>query len=639
MAFDLSRIGMDTRTLCVAFAVGLLAAQQFADAQTKPAKPTKPTKPAAAAPQKTAVTPPVSPMEKFPKVVALVNGQTITREKLAQESMRRFGPVVLDNLLNKYLILQACKAQGINITQADVNHEIARTSNKFGLETKLFLEAMEKERDITPEQYSSEIVWPMLALRALAADKIKVTPQEIDSVMQAEFGPKVQVRMIAVSQAEKAQQLHTAATAAPDTFRRIAKEQSEDAASASVEGLLPPIRRNSGDDQLEKIAFQLQPNQISQVFQVGEMHVILQCVRQLAATPPNPQMLPTIQQRIEDQLRDQRVGESANQIFDALQKKSELITVLGNRELEAKYPGVAGYLNREPIPMELLAAECISRHGRPILKGEINRVLLASALTSADKQITQADIDAEVARAADSMGFLRPDGTPDTDAWLKSILEEEGASIDLYIQDAVWPSVALKKLVQDSVQVTAEDLQKGFESNFGPRAEVLAIVLSNQRTAEDVWQQARKDLSEQSFGQLAGKYSVETVSRTNFGKVPAIRRHSGQPTLEKAAFDLQPGEISGVVALNAQYVVLYKQGETTPLVKDFEAVRPELEKELLEKKLRIAMQNQLDSMLKTAQIDNLLEQTIQSGVSTSAPLPAAAAPNAAAARPVPANKR
>ena len=639
MAFHLSRIGMDTRTLCVAFAVGLLAAQQFADAQTKPAKPTKPTKPAAAAPQKTAVTPPVSPMEKFPKVVALVNGQTITREKLAQESMRRFGPVVLDNLLNKYLILQACKAQGINITQADVNNEIARTSNKFGLETKLFLEAMEKERDITPEQYSSEIVWPMLALRALAADKIKVTPQEIDSVMQAEFGPKVQVRMIAVSQAEKAQQLHTAATAAPDTFRRIAKEQSEDAASASVEGLLPPIRRNSGDDQLEKVAFQLQPNQISQVFQVGEMHVILQCVRQLAATPPNPQMLPTIQQRIEDQLRDQRVGESANQIFDALQKKSELITVLGNRELEAKYPGVAGYLNREPIPMELLAAECISRHGRPILKGEINRVLLASALTSANKQITQADIDAEVARAADSMGFLRPDGTPDTDAWLKNILEEEGASIDLYIQDAVWPSVALKKLVQDSVQVTAEDLQKGFESNFGPRAEVLAIVLSNQRTAEDVWQQARKDLSEQSFGQLAGKYSVETVSRTNFGKVPAIRRHSGQPTLEKAAFDLQPGEISGVVALNAQYVVLYKQGETTPLVKDFEAVRPELEKELLEKKLRIAMQNQLDSMLKTAQIDNLLEQTIQSGVSTSAPLPAAAAPNAAAARPVPANKR
>jgi parvulin-like peptidyl-prolyl isomerase len=404
--------------------------------------------------------------------------------------------------------------------------------------------------------------------------------------------------------------------------------------------LLPPIRRNSGDDALEKIAFQLQPNQISQVFPVGEMHVILQCVRHTAATPPAPQMLPTIQQQIEEQLRDKRVGESANQIFDALQKKSELITVLGNPELEAKYPGVAAYLNREPISMDLLAAECILRHGRPILKGEINRVLIASALTSANKQVTQADIDAEVGRAADSMGYLRPDGTPDIDAWLKSILEEEGASIELYIQDAVWPSVALKKLVHDSVKVTPEDLQKGFESNFGPRAEVLAIVLSNQRTAEDVWQQARKDLSEQAFGQLAGKYSVETVSRTNFGKVPPVRRHSGQPTLEKAAFELQPGEISGVVALNEQYIVLYKQGETTPLVKDFEAVRPELEKELLEKKLRFAMQNQLDSMLKTAQIENLLEQTIHPGASSPALPPAAAAtPNAAAARPSATNKR
>jgi len=625
MAFELSRLGAFPKAHQIALALSFIAAPQVAFAQARAIAPAQAK--AAAAPAA-----PASPMEKIPKVVAVVNGQTITRDKLAQESMRRFGPVVLDNLLNKYLILQACKAQGINITQADVNNEIARTSNKFGLSTKLFLEAMEKERDITPERYSSEIVWPMLALRALASDKIKVSPQEIDAIMQAEYGPKVQVRMIAVSQGDKATQLHAAASAAPETFRRLAKEQSEDAASASVEGLLPPIRRNSGDDQLEKIAFQLQPNQISPVFQVGEMHVMLQCVRQLAATPPNPQMLPAIQQRIEEQLRDQRVGQSANEIFAALQKKSELITVLGNRELEAKYPGVAGYLNREPIPLEQLGAECILRHGRPILKGEINRVLLSSALTSANKQITQTDIDFEVARAADSMGYLKPDGTPDTDSWLKSILEEEGATIDLYIQDAVWPSVALKKLVQDTVQVTAEDLQKGFEANFGPRAEVLAIVLSNQRTAEDVWQQARKNLGEQPFGELAAKYSVETVSRSNFGKVPAIRRHSGQPTLEKAAFDLQPGEISGVIALNDQYVVLYKQGETNPLVKDFEAVRPELQKELLEKKLRVAMQNQLDTILQSAQIDNFLEQTTQSGA-------AAVPPPNTAARPQPTTNR
>ena len=119
MAFQLSRMGVRPQTLCAAFTIGLIAAPQFVCAQAKPTAPAQ---------QKAAVTAPASPMEKIPKVVALVNGQTITREKLAQESLRRFGPVVLDNLLNKYLILQACKAQGINITQTDVNNEIARTA-------------------------------------------------------------------------------------------------------------------------------------------------------------------------------------------------------------------------------------------------------------------------------------------------------------------------------------------------------------------------------------------------------------------------------------------------------------------------------------------------------------------------------
>ncbi|MCR9296692.1 MAG: peptidylprolyl isomerase, partial [bacterium] len=99
----------------------------------------------------------------------------------------------------------------------------------------------------------------------------------------------------------------------------------------------------------------------------------------------------------------------------------------------------------------------------------------------------------------------------------------------------------------------------------------------------------------------------------NFGKIPAIRRFSGKPTLEKAAFDLLPGEISGVLAWGDQYAILYKQGETKPIVQEFEAVRDELTREIREKKLRVAMGERLDVMLKEAQIDNFLEGTVQNG--------------------------
>lgn len=556
------------------------------------------------------------PLDKIPMVVAVIDGQTISREKIADACIKRFGTVVLDNLLNKQLILQACEAKGIKITQADVNNEIDRVASKVNLSTKLFLETLEKERDISPQQYASEIVWPMLALRALAADKINVTPQEVDTIIQSEYGPKVQVRMILVSQAAKAQDLYRQVTSQPEIFRRVAKEHSEDGASASVEGLLPPIRHNSGDDKLEQIAFQLEENEISPVFPVGEMHVILQCVRHFPATTPDPQFLPAIKERIIDQLRDVRLGKAADELFAVLQKNSKVTAVIGNPELEKQYPNVAGFINNQPVARDQLAKDCIDRHGRSVLRGEINRVLLVEALKKANITITDDDLNAELAATADSMGYLKSDGKPDVEGWLNVVMKEEKVNYDIYIQDAVWPNAALKKLAAGDVQITDEDIQKGYEANFGPRAEVLVVVLSNQRDAENVFRQARQSLTEKNFGELAAKYSVEPVSRSNYGKIPPIRRHGGMPTIEKEAFALTAGAISGVIAWNDQFCILYKQGETKPILQELAAVKDEIYREIRMKKLNVAMRRKMDALLKNTPIENFLEGSVSMGSPT-----------------------
>lgn len=550
-----------------------------------------------------------SAFSKLPKIVATVGGYSITREKLGQECVRRYGSIVLDNFLNKHLIIQACKAKSITITTEQVNQEIARMASNYGLTPALFLKALEENRDFSPERYASEIVWPMLALRQLASDKIQVSREEVQKIFASEYGPKVQVRLIAVRDSKTAQEIHAQISAAPEQFRRFAKEKSIDAASASVEGMLPPIRQNSGDDLLERVAFQLQqPNQISPVFQADQLFLILQLVRHLPANPPAPQFIPVIEKRIADQLQQDRLGNAADEIFGELQKGSVVVKVIGNPELEKSNPNVAGIINGQTVPLEQLASECVSRHGKQILKGEINRVVLSTALQARNLIVTQADIDAEVARAADSLGYIKKDGKPDVEAWIKNVLQEEGATLDLYVADAVWPSVALKKLVADKVQVTEDDMKKAFESNFGPRAEVLAIVLTNQRIAEQAWAEARANLSEGTFGDLAAKYSTEPVSRANFGKVPPIRRHSGQPNLERVAFELNPGELSGVIAVGEQFVVMFKQGLTTPIVQDSAEVRNELDRDIREKKLRIEMQNELDRLLAAAQISNFMEE-------------------------------
>ncbi len=68
-------------------------------------------------------------------------------------------------------------------------------------------------------------------------------------------------------------------------------------------------------------------------------------------------------------------------------------------------------------------------------------MLLIEALKKANITITDADISAELASTADAMGYLKSDGKPDVEGWLNVVMKEEKVNYDIYIQDAVWPTL------------------------------------------------------------------------------------------------------------------------------------------------------------------------------------------------------
>ena len=99
------------------------------------------------------------------KVVAVVNGQSISREQLAQEAVRRYGKEVVENLVNKHLILQACQQQQVTVTAQEIEMEIDHMATKFGLSKDRWMEMLKNERNINPAQYRNDIIWPTIALR------------------------------------------------------------------------------------------------------------------------------------------------------------------------------------------------------------------------------------------------------------------------------------------------------------------------------------------------------------------------------------------------------------------------------------------------------------------------------------------
>ncbi|TWU36081.1 peptidylprolyl isomerase [Novipirellula artificiosorum] len=537
-------------------------------------------------------------------VVAVVNADPITRKTLADESLRRYGDEVLENMVNRHLILQACNSQGIEVTSTEVREEISRVAAKFGLSMQAYLQLLQEERDIAPDQYSREIIWPMLALRRLVADKVQVSQQEYDRAFLSQFGEAVKCRLIMVADRATADSLHQQAVAKPDQFASLAKQYSEDESSASVGGLIPPIRRYNGDSRLEDAAFALRENQVSDVLQLGDQWIILQAVRRIGDATPSPQAMPSIREQITDRIRDEKMRGAASELFVNLQREAQVVTVLGDEAKMNQYPGVAAIVNGQQVTLASVAAECIKRHGEEVLEGEIHRKMLMQALRKANQVVVDADLQEEVERAAISFGYIRSDGKADVDAWIESVTADSSSTRELYFRDAVWPSVAMKKLVEASVTLTEQDIQKGYDSAFGPRVEVLAVVLSDQRSAQKVWEMARDNPTDTFFGQLAEQYSVEPVSASNMGKVPPIRKHSGQPAIEREAFAMKPGDLSGIVVTGDKYIVMRCQGYTEPVVKDMAAVRDELIRDLMEKKTNLAMSLKFEQLKSAAEIDN-----------------------------------
>ena len=547
------------------------------------------------------------PSQGGSSVVAVVNAMPITRDQLADAAVQRYGGELLENMINRDLILQQCKAQGIRITSGDVQGEIERMATKFGLTLDGYLQLLRDERDITPDRYAREIIWPMLALRKLVAEEVAVQDAEFNTAYLAQYGEAVKCRMIMVGERALADHLAAQAKSDPAKFATLAKAHSQDETSASIGGLIPPIRRNMGDDAIEQAAFSLGDGEVSGVLPVGDQWIVLQSVRRIAAHQPSPQALPAIRQQITDRIRDEKVKTAAAELFAKLQTEAKVVHVLGDAELSKRYPGVAAVINGQSISIGAVAKEVLRQYGAEVLEGEINRQVLNQAMAKAGVQVTREDLDAEIDKAARAYGFSKADGTADIDGWIASVTSDGKTTRQIYETDAVWPSVALKKLVEPTIELTEADLQRGFIAAYGPRVEVLACVLSDQRTAQKVWEMARDQPTDTFFGQLAEQYSIEPMSASNNGKVPPIRQHGGQPTLEQEAFKMQPGELSGIIATGDKYILLRCQGHTEPIVRDRSVVESELRRDLFDQKLNVAMGRKFDELRSNSQIDNFFK--------------------------------
>lgn len=275
------------------------------------------------------------------------------------------------------------------------------------------------------------------------------------------------------------------------------------------------------------------------------------------------------------------------------------------------------------VSYDEVAHECMLRHGAEVLENLINRKVIELACESSNIQVSEQEVDQEVLKMAQKFKM-------DPEQWYTMLQAERNVTRAQYRRDIIWPMLSLRKLAGEDIKITQAEQQRAFERNYGQRVKARIIVQDNQRHAAEAWEMVTSKPNDPAvFDAAVKKYSNDASSRSLGGAVPPIPRYSGNPlseSLEQAAFKLKAGEISNVIQVGQQYIIIKCEGRTEQVVSNMDEVKMQLLAELKEEKIQQAVAETFEKIREGSRIDNYLTHEVSGGQKK--PAGAAGAPGA-----------
>ena len=116
-------------------------------------------------------------------IVALVNGQPISRLSIIKEIERQGGKQTLETIITRTILLQEAKKKKINVSQADVDNEIKKVETNVTAQGLTLESALEQSR-MTKKDFNEYVKINLLA-KKLAGD-VKVTDKEVEDYIASQ---------------------------------------------------------------------------------------------------------------------------------------------------------------------------------------------------------------------------------------------------------------------------------------------------------------------------------------------------------------------------------------------------------------------------------------------------------------------
>jgi peptidyl-prolyl cis-trans isomerase C len=444
-------------------------------------------------------------------VVATVWGEEITEEDLQaalQRAPRRYQHDrvrALDNLIQRKVFSEEARRMGL---ENDPDVQAALDKSRVEILARYFVE---KHVDPAAEPTEGEL-----------KDYYETHKEDFvipESVSIQHFcGIKEQDARWVLALVEKGDK----------TFEDLIKERSN-CNDWNKEGRYGWVFRGKIEPELEKVLFALEIGKLSDVVKTDKGYEIVKVLEK----------------------RDTRVvtfDEARKRIHSKLywEKKFEVINQYYEREKVDRHPAEPGVLVKigdEAIAEERLAPILakVSEDRREKTKEKWIKYFVETGVFSKEATKVNLQDDPEVAGA----------------------LKRE--------TDKILAKAFYERFIKDKLEVTDKDLEAFYQSHLDQfrkpeRVRTQAILVDTKEEAEKILEELKKG---GSFNTFAVNKSLHPDAARTAGYMPWFGKGEKDPAVEKAAFALEPGEISDVIETEAGYEIIRlvekKGGQVPPL--------------------------------------------------------------------------
>jgi hypothetical protein len=264
-------------------------------------------------------------------VANIFRGISITREEFGEYLIARDASR-LENFVNKRIIEEACKREGIDVTAQEIDIALSEDLTKMNVSVKDFVERVLKRYNKSLYEWREDVIRPKLLMTKLVRKHgVEPHPEDLQKAFESYYGEKLRCRVIMWPKSEEAKVTNDIYAKIRDNdaeFERAAKIQASPSLAARGGELDYPIAHHStGNEEMERTLFNLQAGELSRVIEMPDNTIaVFKCIEHIPADPSKK--LEDVREQLNREITEKRITAEIPATFAKLKEEADVQVIL-----------------------------------------------------------------------------------------------------------------------------------------------------------------------------------------------------------------------------------------------------------------------------------------------------------------------